>query len=219
MFIQLQNVRLFYEKTGSGPAVLLLHGNGEDHTIFNTLVEKLSQTHTVYAIDSRCHGQSSCAMDLSYAAMAKDVEAFIAALGLERPAVCGFSDGGIVGLLVAVRNPGLLSRLIVCGANTNPNGIKWHWLLLFRIIYTLTRSQNYSMMLTQPNISPAALKKVDTPVLVLAGSRDLIRQEHTRQLAENLPNAQLQILPDESHTSYVMNSPKLYPIIAPFLGI
>lgn len=223
MFVQVRNVRLFYEKTGAGPAVLLLHGNGEDHSIFNALVPELAKTHTVYALDSRCHGQSGCpeqsssATPLSYDAMAQDVEAFIDALGLKKPALCGFSDGGIVGLLAASHSPQLFSRLIICSANTNPRGLKPSLLLYYRLVYAINRSPHIGMMLTQPNIPPAALGKITIPVLVLAGSRDVIRREHTRQLANTLPNSQLMVLPRETHSSYVVNSPKLYPLVISFL--
>ena len=217
MFVHVRNVRLFYKKTGAGPAVLLLHGNGEDHSIFNTLVLELAKTHTVYALDNRCHGQSSSATPLSYDAMAQDVEAFIAALGLKKPALCGFSDGGIVGLLAASHSPQLFSRLIICGANTNPRGLKPSLLLYYRLVYAINRSPHIGMMLTQPNISPAALGKITIPVLVLAGSRDVIRREHTCQLANTLPNSQLMVLPKETHSSYVVNSPKLYPLVISFL--
>ena len=93
MNVQVNGVILYYEKQGSGPPLVLLHGNGEDGRIFDRTAEVLAPHYTVYTIDSRCHGQSSRDVPLSYDLMAADVLAFTKALKLEKPVICGFSDG------------------------------------------------------------------------------------------------------------------------------
>ena len=95
MNVQVNGVILYYEKQGSGPPLVLLHGNGEDGRIFDRTAEVLAPHYTVYTIDSRCHGKSSRNVPLSYDLMAADVLAFSKALKLEKPVICGFSDGGI----------------------------------------------------------------------------------------------------------------------------
>ena len=125
MNVQVNGVILYYEKQGSGPPLVLLHGNGEDGRIFDRTAEVLAPHYTVYTIDSRCHGKSSRDVPLSYDLMAADVLAFSKALKLEKPVICGFSDGGIVALLAAIRAPELPGALIACGANTTPAGLKW----------------------------------------------------------------------------------------------
>ena len=216
MTIHVNSIDIYYEKTGSGPPVILLHGNGETHKIFRVAMERLAEKYTVYAIDSRHHGKSGKVKALHYADMAEDVAQFIAALGLERPALYGFSDGGIVGLLLAVHYPGLLSRLAVSGANTFPRGVKGGMFLLLRALYFTTRMTRWKLMLDEPDITGEQLGDIDIPVLVLAGEKDVIRDEHTRAIARAIPGARLRILPGESHGSYVINSVKLYDIIAPF---
>ena len=109
MNVQVNGVILYYEKQGSGPPLVLLHGNGEDGRIFDRTAEVLAPYYTVYTIDSRCHGRSSRDVLLSYDLMAADVLAFSKALKLEKPVICGFSDGGIVALLAAIRAPELPS--------------------------------------------------------------------------------------------------------------
>jgi len=217
MTIKVNGVELYYKISGQGPPVLLLHGNGEDHTIFKVLVNKLSADFTVYAIDSRGHGRSSKVKHLNYIDKMNDVAEFIEKLGIKNPVLYGFSDGGIIGLLLAINHPELLKKLIISGANTNPGGLKSFPLFLIKLHYFFTRSSKMKLMLTQPDISPAELAKIITPTLVLAGSRDIIIQEHTTQIADNIPGSELKILKDESHSSYVVNSEKIYDIIISFI--
>lgn len=96
MFFYHDQLRLYYQRRGSGPVIVLLHGNGEDHTIFANLIEQLAPLYTVIAVDSRDHGQSSRTNRLSYDAMTADLAALITGLELEQPILLGFSDGAIV---------------------------------------------------------------------------------------------------------------------------
>ena len=117
MNIDVNHVNLYYEVYGSGHPVILVHGNGESHEIFDILSEKLKEDYTVYALDSRCHGRSEDTAKISYNLMAEDVIAFIEKLNIKKPVFYGFSDGGNVGLLIAVQKPDLLKELIISGAN------------------------------------------------------------------------------------------------------
>ncbi len=217
MKIAVHGITLFYEKTGRGDPLLLLHGNGEDHRIFDKVVTKLSNDYTVYALDSRCHGQSEKTRELSYSLMAEDTREFIRQLHLQKPVIYGFSDGGIIGLLLAIRFPDLLSRLIVSGANLNPAGMDNRFVRRCKWMYRLTRSKLWRLMAYEPDISPAELNRIQIPVFVLAGEKDLVPEEHTRLIAEQIPNSTLKILEGEDHGSYVIHSEKLYRAIRDFL--
>lgn len=219
MDIHVNGIDLWYEKSGQGAPIVLLHGNGETHDIFNVLVPQLAENFTVYALDSRCHGKSGKSDEFNYEMMAEDVAAFIKALGLEKPILYGFSDGGIIGLLLASLHPGLLSKIAVSGANTDPAGVKKSWERLFKLLYFFTRDPKIKLMLTAPHISDEQLGKIALPVLILAGERDLIKEEHTKRLAANIRHSTLKILPKENHMSYVIHSPKLYGLLKDFLGL
>ena len=217
MYININGIELFYEMKGSGSPIILLHGNGEDHTIFNVLIEQLSEKYTVYALDSRDHGKSSKTNAISYDLMMEDVAGFINVLKIDQPALYGFSDGGIVGILLALKYPDLLSRLAISGVNIRPDGIKLKYLVGIRISYFFKRDKKLLMMLTQPNIKNSYLKGIAVPTLMLAGSNDLIKEDHTKMIASNIPNSILLILKGEGHASYVVSSKKLYEILEPFL--
>lgn len=217
MFIKVNGIDLFYEQTGQGNPIILLHGNGESHVIFDVLMNQLKDQYTVYAIDSRDHGQSSKVNQLGYISMMKDVATFIQQLNIQKPILYGFSDGGIIGLLLAIHYPHLLSKLIISGANLTPLGVKLKFNLETVYAYLCTKDKKIKMMLTQPNIKAKQLKKISIPTLVLAGSEDLISKNHTKKIAKHIPNSTLKIVKGEDHGSYIIHSDKLYPIIAPFL--
>lgn len=217
MEIEGKGVKLYYETLGSGAPLILLHGNSESHEIFNESAALLASRYTVYLLDSRGHGKSGKVDAFHYEDMAEDVELLIRTLSLEKPILCGFSDGGIVGLMLAAKYPDLLSKLIVCGANLTPNGLKKWPRLLFRLLYLLTRDEKLGLMEKEPNIGEDMLQHISVPTLVLAGSRDMICEEETRTIAKHIPNAVLRILKGESHSSYVVHSEKLAGYLLAFL--
>lgn len=213
MKITVNNVELFYEVVGSGDPLVMVHGNGEDHTIFDRAAELLSGHFTCYLLDSRGHGQSQKVTEFHYDDMAEDVYQFIQALHLEHVTYYGFSDGGIIGLLLAGRHPGLLDKMIISGANTRPDAIRRWLAVVFRIINRIHKNPLFTLMLTEPHISKEQLQAIDTPVLVLAGSKDLILEENTRFIAEHIPGATLRILEGEGHETYIVHKTRVAELI------
>lgn len=218
MIIKINDIDLFYEVKGTGRNLILVHGNGEDHHIFDALVAVLKNYFKCYCIDSRGHGKSSRIKTYSYQAMADDIMAFIESLELKDVIYYGFSDGGIVGLLVASQSD-LISNLIISGANTDPHGLKNYVYWQMKILYALKRDPKIKLMLLQPNINHYSLHKIKARTLVLAGKHDVIKEAHTFNLAHHISGSKLMILPKENHSSYVVNSTKLVPLILSFVKI
>ena len=216
MFCQINGIQLYYEVQGDGTPMILVHGNGEDHTIFDQVVPELAKNYTVYTVDSRCHGQSGKTPMLSYGLMAADMIAFIQIMHLQRPIFYGFSDGGIIGLLIALSMPKLLGKLIISGANLNPKGLTL--LTRFDIWKDARKGDPLArMMLKEPRIEPDTLRRIKVPTVVLAGQHDCIRRSHTEAIAAAIPHATLEILPGETHESYIVHSPKLLEILKKYL--
>lgn len=211
----INGIKLYYEKTGSGSPIILLHGNGEDHSIFDKLAEKLSADFTVYTPDSRCHGKSGAGR-LDYELMAEDIAGFIRILGLDKPVLYGFSDGGIIGLIIAIKYRDMLSKLIVSGVNINPFGLKPNVLFSYGWQYLVKRSDFDRLIITQPHIKKTELSRIKVPVLLTAGEKDMIREQHTRIIAKAIPESRLVILPGEDHGSYIVHSDKMYELIKNF---
>lgn len=218
MYIQLNGQVIYYEKTGEGSPVILVHGNGETHKIFEVLIPELSKKHTVYAIDSRGHGQSAAVTEFHYTDMAEDIAEFVHALDLVKPAYYGFSDGGIIGLIATIKYPTLFSALAVSGANLTPAGCRLRFRISDRLHYLKNKDPLLKLMLKEPHITKAELSKITIPTLVLAGSKDMIKTRETRRIAAAIPDATLKILPGENHFSYVVKSSKLFPLLDAFFS-
>ena len=124
MRIAVNGTELYYQVSGRGKPLILLHGNGESGRIFDQIEGSLARDYQVYVVDSRGHGRSGRGVPVDYRLMTEDMAQFIQRLKLDKPAFYGFSDGGIVGLMLAIQHPGLLSCLAVSGANANPQGLK-----------------------------------------------------------------------------------------------
>ena len=215
MDVFVNDIRLWYEQNGNGRPLLLLHGNGEDHTIFNEAVEILSDYFTCYAIDSRGHGESDTVDELHYEDMASDVLAFMEELDLREVILCGYSDGGIVALMVA-RWTDRISDLIVCGANTRPRALKRKAYLEILMEHRADPNIYNTVLLREPHIPADDLNAIQARTLVVAGTRDIIQERNTRYIAESIPGAKLLILADEDHGSYINHSVKIAYIILGF---
>ncbi len=215
MIAKVNGVELFYEKTGQGRPLLLVHGNGEDHSIFNEAVSVLREDFCCYAVDSRGHGRSSRVRTLHYEDMAADMVALIEALDLRDVIFYGFSDGGIVGLLAASRC-GRITTLITSGANLSPKGVSRKLRLALWVMNRLRPDDKLALMLREPDISDDTLRAIRARTLVLAGSGDLILPEETRHIAAAVPGAQLRILQGEDHGSYIVHSTKIAGLIRDF---
>lgn len=218
MICDVNGMKLYYEKSGTGKPLILLHGNGETHKIFDKAIPLLAKRFTVYAIDSRGHGKSGAVNVYRYADMAEDIKGFIEVLGLDRPILYGFSDGGILALLLASQYPKLLSRVIVSGANTEVEGIRDGWLKLFRVINAVVKEPKMDMMLDPPGISEEMLRRIEVPTMVLAGSHDMVKLEHTQYIARNIKKCKMRILRGEGHGSYVVHSTKIAKLILKHFG-
>ncbi len=215
MIAEVNGIRLFYEKSGEGRPLVMVHGNSEDHTIFNEAVRALRDEYACYCLDSRCHGQSTDTRELHYRDMATDVIAFLKALDLRDVIFYGFSDGGIIGLMAAARCE-RITTLIVSGANTSPKAVKWWLRPLIAVGKLVTKDKKLSLMLYEPDIADEELRSIRAATLVLAGSRDLILEKETRHIADTIPGAELQILKGEDHGSYIVHSTKIAGLIRDF---
>jgi len=215
MIAHVNGIDLYYETTGAGRPLVMLHGNGEDHTIFDAATDVLRGRFACICPDSRGHGQSTPMDELHYEDMADDVIALLETLDLRDVVLYGFSDGGIVALLAASRCS-RITTLIVSGANLTPRGVKAWLRLQFRLSYLLHRDPKTALMMHEPNITEDVLRRIGAKTLVLAGSRDLITERETRRIAAAIPGAELRILDGEGHGTYILHQRKIGEIILGF---
>ncbi|MBR4766155.1 MAG: alpha/beta hydrolase [Clostridia bacterium] len=209
MFITVNGVKLYYEKSGSGRPLIMVHCNSMSHRIFRSAVRVLEKRFTVYCPDSRDHGKSGKVKTLHYEDMAEDMFCFIKELGIEKPAFYGFSDGRITGLILAYTHPDLLSSLIVSGASLNPGSTKDLPMKFFKFWSHFDRSDKMKVMMREPDITDEMLSGITVPTFVTAGEKDVIRLSHTQHIAQTIPGAELKIFEKVGHSGYIMNSTKI----------
>jgi len=206
------DIQLHYTKTGSGFPLLLLHGNGEDSSYFEHQIPVFSQQFTVYAIDTRGHGKSPMgSAPFTLSQFADDLLAFMDKHDLPQADILGFSDGGNIALIFALRYPERVRRLVLNAANLHPTGIKERYLAEMQrereTVDTSTAKGRYQaqlldLMLLEPNLTSKELRALTCPTLVIAGRYDVIVENHTRLMALAIPGAKLAIIPGEHDCAY-----------------
>ncbi|ADG74187.1 alpha/beta hydrolase fold protein [Cellulomonas flavigena DSM 20109] len=216
---------------GSGPPLVLLHGNGEDHHVFDRMVPTLGAGRTLVGVDSRGHGRSPRGDGpLRIATMADDVALVLERLGLVGVDVLGFSDGGNVALELAVRHPAAVGRLVVVGANLDPSGLtaptsaavrREHAVVaaLARVVPALrVRAERLSLMTRDPCLTRDDVARIAVSSLVVVGERDVVRPEHTRALVDAVPHARLVVVAGAGHMLPRDAPYRLGAVVASFLA-
>ncbi|MFL2119211.1 alpha/beta fold hydrolase [Marinilactibacillus psychrotolerans] len=206
-----EKITLNVEVSGHGPAMLLLHGNGEDHHIFDTIAEKLQQHFTLYAVDSREHGsRTKTGITFNYEDMAEDIHLLINQLGLKEVNIVGFSDGGIIAILLGIRQEAYLNKIASLSPNLSPKDWKKKPLQYLEQKYKESKDPAFYLMLNEPNIDPEALKKIQIPSLITAGENDLFYRSMYRTIENQIPDATLKIIKGHDHSSYIIDTDLLY---------
>jgi pimeloyl-ACP methyl ester carboxylesterase len=212
---RVEGIRLYYEVYGAGVPLVVLHGNGGSISALRYQIDFFRAHRTVIAIDSRGHGKSEMGQGrLTYEQMADDVAALLKQLNPGRADILGWSDGGIVGLLVALRHPEVVRSLAISGASLSPEALKPGDLDGMKIELRDAEKklaagdptrpwsavcQYLQLMITQPHISSADLARIAAPTLVLAGEHDMIPDAHTREIAAALAHSRLHIFAGAGH--------------------
>jgi pimeloyl-ACP methyl ester carboxylesterase len=209
-YAMVNGIKLYYETYGSGEPLIMLHGNGGSIEAFSNQIPFFEKYYHVIAIDSRLQGKSGGSPDtISYSLMASDFNALLNQLHIDSAYVLGWSDGGINGLLMALKYPDKVKKLAISGANTTPDStaFKYSDILSMRnfVEHDTTASKTEialnKMMLYEPNISYDSLKQIHCPVLVMAGDHDIIKLGHTLKIYQSIPGAELCIFPNSHHNA------------------
>ena len=214
------DIEMYYAVYGAGDPVILLHGGLGHSDVWGYQIPELAKHFKVIAADSRGHGRSTrSAQPYGYALMASDVVALMDYLKIDKASIVGWSDGGIIGLDIAMNYPERLTRLYAYGANTNVAGLRadiadskvfnqyienagkdYARLSPTPKDYEAFVTQISEMWATQPAYTAAQLGKINVPVAIADGEHDeAIRQEHNAEMVAAIPGARLVILPGVSH--------------------
>jgi pimeloyl-ACP methyl ester carboxylesterase len=245
-YIDVNDIKIYYETYGEGEPLLLLHGNGGSIENFLKQIPEFSKYFKVIAVDSRAQGRSTDSeKEISYALMASDMAALIDKLNLGSVDVLGWSDGGITGLELAYAYPGKVRKLVAVGANysnknfdapndhirmdSNDTLVIRSRKLALKYKNTLERlsptpekipeirKKLNTLMEKYPNFTEKQLGTIKTPTLVVVGDHDIISLDHTISMFASLPHAQLFVVPDATHIVPVEQPELFNSVILKFL--
>lgn len=210
--------KMYYETYGAGKPLLLIHGNGGSILSMANQIPFFSKKYKVIIADSRAQGKSIDNGDsLSYEMMADDLNGLLDHLHLDSCYVIGWSDGGINGLLLAIRHPDKVKKLAVTGANLQPDTSAvdpwirdWSKSLCDSVDKlpitpeVNTQRKLLHLLAYAPHISTKQLHTIQCPTLVIGGDHDVILPVHTMLIAESIPRSYLWILPNSGHSTPVV---------------
>jgi pimeloyl-ACP methyl ester carboxylesterase len=191
-----------YIEKGSGEPLILLHGNGENCGYFKKQLDVFAERYHVYALDTRGHGQTPRgAAPFTIRQFAGDLLGFMDAQGIGRAHILGFSDGGNIAMVFAMEHPERVARLILNGTNLTSRGVKLSTQLPIELGYRIAKlsgsaqarahAEMLGLMVNDPNVRPEELSKITAPTLVIAGTKDLIKESETRRIAASIPDSRL----------------------------
>jgi pimeloyl-ACP methyl ester carboxylesterase len=234
-YIDADGLNTYYEVTGDGDPVVLLHGGLCTVETLQPLTPVVAQRYRVYTPERRGHGRTAKVDGpISYANMAADTIAWLDALGLRQVRLAGVSDGGNVALLVALARPDLVSRLVVIGAAANRDGYTPEQIELFEAWrgrpspaimagfkslygsvsphgsehFEVLFAKHGEMWAREPDLDLAELGRIAAPTLILLGDDDVLTVEHAAAMVRAVPDAQLAVVPGTSH-AVVMEKPEV----------
>ena len=216
-YANIRGIKMYYETYGSGEPMLIIHGNGGSINNFVYQIPYFAKNYKVILADSRAQGKSVDAGDsLSYEMMTDDLAVLLDTLHADSCYVIGWSDGGINGLLMAMRHPEKVKKLAVTGANLWPDTTAvdpfvYNWGIKFNESFKkqqqtaqVKNAAKLAHLLSyEPHIAVEQLKKIKCPTLVIGGDHDILLPKHTLLIAEAISKSYLWILPNSGHSTPV----------------
>lgn len=232
-YYTIRGFKMYCEVYGSGEPLLIIHGNGGSIDNFIYQIPYFSKKYKVIIADSRAHGKSSDNGDsLTYEMMADDYALLLDSMKIDSAHVIGWSDGGINGLLLAIRHPKKIKKLAITGANLVPDTTavpQSIWDMVTPSYKQLKDKANKNpfekngykllrLLIEQPHIPLTDLQKIQCPTLVIGGDHDVIKEEHTMLIYKNIPRAYLWIVPASGHSPAIVYKDDFNTVIDRFFS-
>lgn len=198
------DISLYYQEKGKGIPFVLLHGNDESGDYFKNQIEYFSKKYRVIAVDTRGHGKTPRGKaPFTMDQFAEDLNYFLEEHKLTNIILLGFSDGANIAIKFALKYPNKIKTLILNGADLNTKGVKRNVQIPIEIGYRISKlfvnkseenklkTEILGLMVNEPNIKPESLNSIKIPTLVITGTKDLIKKEHSKLISNNIENSKL----------------------------
>jgi pimeloyl-ACP methyl ester carboxylesterase len=243
-YVDVAGLKTWFDTAGEGDPLVLLHGGLMTNDSWGAQMPVFAERFLALAPERRGHGHTpDVEGPLNYEDMAADTIGFLEAVVKEPAHLVGWSDGGIVGLLVAVARPDLVRKLVAISANSSPASVagvpESHGMEaaapddpsmeMFRSPHAASSPdgpehwpiflKKYFEMVgsAQPDIRPDELAGITAPTLVVSGDDDMVTLEHTIDIYRAIPNSELAIVPGTSHALLFEKPDLLNRIVLDFL--
>lgn len=215
-YYEVRGFKMYAETYGTGKPLLFIHGNSGSIEHWGMQIPYFSQKYKVIIADSRAQGKSADATDsLSYEMMADDYAALLDTMQIDSANVVGWSDGGINGLLLAIRHPKKVAKLAITGANLTPDtsAVFQEVINMVKPMYTMVKNKKNKtdrekaqwklirLLLDEPHIPLSDIQTIKCPTLVIGGDHDVIKEEHTMLIYKNIAKSYLWIIPNSGHST------------------
>ena len=218
-YAAVNGLKMYYEVHGDGPPLLLLHGGTSSIEDFTLAIPFFATQFRVIAIEQMGHGRTGDRMDrpFHYHDMAEDTVELMRQQGIESAAIVGYSDGGIIGLDIAIHHPERVTRLAVTGANSRTDGYTAEWVRTL-IPDDLPVSEAYGRLspdgvdhwpivigrvkrlwIEEPNFTREEMQSIEAPTLIIVGDSDIVTPEHAVEMFRTIAGAQLCVVPMAGH--------------------
>jgi pimeloyl-ACP methyl ester carboxylesterase len=228
--LETRGFKMYYEIYGEGEPLLIIHGNGGSISDFLYQIPEFSKNYKVILADSRAQGKSNDNGDsLSFEMMADDLNALLDSLHLDSCYIIGWSDGGINGLLLAIRHPDKVKKLAITGTNLWPDtsavdpfvynlGMDYNKELAAKTLTDSIKNERKLAHLIsyEPHITLDQLHNIKCPTLVIGGDHDIILPQHTMLIAQNITNSYLWIIPNSGHSTPIFKRDQFNKIVGDF---
>ncbi|MGB8290542.1 alpha/beta hydrolase [Rhizobium ruizarguesonis] len=217
---EVNDIKMYYAEYGKGDPILFIHGGLGNAEVWGHQVADFAKDHLVIVADSRGHGRSTRSQQpFGYDLMTSDYVALLDYLKIDKVTLVGWSDGGIIGIDMAMKHPEKLTRVIAQAANVTTDGVKadvmnnktfndyinvagdyYRKLSPTPNEYDAFVTQISEMWATQPAWTAADLGKIAVPITLAIGDHDeAVKLVHTEMMAKDIPGAKLVILKNASH--------------------
>ena len=232
-YLKVGDISMYVEQQGKGDAVIFLHGGMGSANSWSYQVPVFAKSYRVITLDSRGQGRTSdSSAPITYHLMAEDVVRLMDVLKIPTAYIVGWSDGGNIGIDLAIHHPERVKKVVAYGANTNPAGLQNHFLNYLRTatpeemqrdngsdFLALSAQPEYlpviaekirKLWLSEPNFTSIQLSSIKAPTLIMDGAEEeLIRPDHAKEIAAAIPNAKLVMLPNVGHYA-IFRKPELW---------
>ena len=250
--VQVNGMQMYYEVSGAGEPLVVLHGAYMNIPTMGKIVPMLARTHKVYALEFQGHGRTTdIDRPITYQNLADDVAAFMDSVGLQKADVFGYSMGSAAALQLAIRHPDKVNKLVAASVAYDLRGWQPAFTAMIpqmtvEMIVSMPFAEDYKKLAPNPNGFPALaaklialekepmrweadVRKLKTPILIIAGDADVSTLEHNVALfrllggggmgdmGQPLPASRLAVMPATSHTAVISQPDVLYAFIEPFL--